>query len=216
MKLFLYCKEKDAERILQVKYLRLSIPNKMNDPFELLGQTELEVKRPDFDREMKESKLRRIFYRDLKRVGYPKSYAKFQKELEKNPDFFFDIYKTDVPLTYKVHIERFLDDLSEHFGFLCLSRTNSSILMWSHYSEKHKGIVLGFETTKMNIEQKHLATVEYDSNRIKIVPTIDPDHKRNEKEWEKLIRRKHLDWKYEEEVRMYSDRYRLTRASSER
>lgn len=33
-------------------------------------------------------------------------------------------------------------------GILSLSKTNSSILMWSHYAKKHAGVVLGFEILK--------------------------------------------------------------------
>lgn len=41
--------------------------------------------------------------------------------------------------TYKAEIKK--------FGVLCLSEKNNDILMWSHYSDKHQGVCLGFDYT---------------------------------------------------------------------
>lgn len=38
-----------------------------------------------------------------------------------------------------------LDSELKHVGTLCLSAENDDILMWSHYANKHKGIVLEFD-----------------------------------------------------------------------
>ena len=37
--------------------------------------------------------------------------------------------------------------LSEHFVVLCLSRSRSNLLMWAHYTDCHRGFVIGFDTT---------------------------------------------------------------------
>jgi hypothetical protein len=202
MKLYLYCKYEDAETIVNVKYLRISIPNRLNDPFELLGQAETKVHRKDYDREMSISRVRKAFHRNLLNAGYSRSYAKFQKEMEKDPEYFFELYQREVPISYERMIRGFLDELSEKHGFICLSKTFKSILMWSHYAEKHRGVVLGFDTTKMGVADKYLAPVDYKSTRVRLTATIDPKHEGNLKAWENLVRRKHIDWKYEEEVRI--------------
>ena len=36
--------------------------------------------------------------------------------------------------------------LSEHFVVLCLSRSQCNLLMWAHYSDCHRGFVVGFDT----------------------------------------------------------------------
>ena len=36
--------------------------------------------------------------------------------------------------------------LSEHFVALCLSRSRSNLLMWAHYTDCHRGFVIGFDT----------------------------------------------------------------------
>lgn len=43
--------------------------------------------------------------------------------------------------------KRFRDEISRRFRVLCLSRTCGSVLMWSHYTRSHTGIVLGIETS---------------------------------------------------------------------
>jgi hypothetical protein len=205
MKLYQYCKFDDAKTIIDVEYLRLSIPSRMNDPFELLAQTAMEVKRYEYEADIKKTRVKKAFYRNMKNAGYPRSYSKFLKEMKNDPEYFFEVYKTNLPLSYREFVVSFLDDLSKKFGFLCLSKSAVNILMWSHYSEKHAGVTLGFETEKMSVQQKHLAFVDYHKDRIKIAPTMDPEHERNEGEWEKLLRRKHVDWSYEEEVRILGE-----------
>ncbi len=52
-------------------------------------------------------------------------------------------YPTDVVKElFRGAYEKFKNEL----GILCLSRTNMSTLMWSHYSQKHTGLCLGFNT----------------------------------------------------------------------
>lgn len=45
------------------------------------------------------------------------------------------------------HHKRFRDEISARFRVLCLSRSASSVLMWSHYTNTHSGIVIGIETS---------------------------------------------------------------------
>lgn len=38
-------------------------------------------------------------------------------------------------------------------GITCFSETNDNILMWSHYSNKHEGICLGFDIDEKNVQK---------------------------------------------------------------
>lgn len=43
---------------------------------------------------------------------------------------------------------KLFSDLAKDFGVTCFNRNPLSILMWSHYAEKHKGILLEFKISK--------------------------------------------------------------------
>lgn len=85
----------------------------------------------------------------------------------------------------------------DHMGVFCLSRTFDNILMWSHYAEEHKGLVLEFDieedydffTTPINV----VYTVEYEP----INHFLDPHDAVT-----RLISTKSKAWEYEGEVRI--------------
>ena len=50
----------------------------------------------------------------------------------------------------------------DKYKILSLSKSNKNILMWSHYAQKHNGIVLGFDFNKDKAIYKRLQPVKYD------------------------------------------------------
>lgn len=86
-------------------------------------------------------------------------------------------------------------------GVCCFSEHLDSLLMWSHYSGKHKGLCLTFDVKKKFVNGA-LYSVEY--------PTTYPIHhwprdlgKFNSYRY--LIATKSKDWEYEREVRIVRD-----------
>ncbi len=107
--------------------------------------------------------------------------------------------KTNV---YKVGQE-LISLLGDNFGVLSLSRTETSLLMWSHYAEEGKGIVIGFDENHTFFRQRDMKgntiqpiPVVYSVKRSQIVPG-------EERYYEKLLCEKPLDWAYEEEERLF-------------
>lgn len=93
--------------------------------------------------------------------------------------------------------------LGDNFGVLSLSRTESNLLMWSHYAEEGKGIVLGFDEDHIFFRQRNREgnptrpiPVVYSGKRRRIVPG-------EERYYEKLLCEKPLHWAYEEEERLF-------------
>jgi hypothetical protein len=93
--------------------------------------------------------------------------------------------------------------LGDNFGVLSLSRAENSLLMWSHYADEGKGIVLGFDDDHTFFHQRdmkgHISRpipVVYSVKRKLIVPG-------EEKYYEKLLCEKPLEWVYEEEERLF-------------
>ena len=55
-----------------------------------------------------------------------------------------------------------LENAAKRFSVVCFSATRKSILMWSHYADKHKGVVLGSDETKCEVLKQNLHKVNYE------------------------------------------------------
>jgi hypothetical protein len=84
--------------------------------------------------------------------------------------------------------------LSPHQGLLCFSAGWSDPVIWAHYSDKHKGICLGFEVPDAFVER-----VEYEPGRIPFPESPDQD------DMKRMLRTKFANWAYEKEIRMWTD-----------
>ena len=61
------------------------------------------------------------------------------------------LHNLSIPYILNIsNLLNFFEERTRNFGVLCLSSINNSILMWSHYADQHKGIVLGFERSHDN------------------------------------------------------------------
>jgi hypothetical protein len=80
-------------------------------------------------------------------------------------------------------------------GLLCFSRDWRNPVLWSHYAERHTGIVLGFDAADDDVR-----IVEYTADRLELGGAHDdavpPDVV------EQLLATKYRDWDYEQEARI--------------
>lgn len=90
---------------------------------------------------------------------------------------------------------------------VCMSSSCSSLLMWSHYAEAHKGVCLVFRFKNLieATEAHSLFPIRYSKSRIKlknyVIKTSDTNLLVFEKLMADLIGVKPLDWSYEHEFR---------------
>ncbi|MGE3335407.1 MAG: DUF2971 domain-containing protein [Rhodospirillaceae bacterium] len=89
--------------------------------------------------------------------------------------------------------------MHEKSGVLCMTKRWSSPLMWAHYADSHKGMLLGFD-----VPERAFYQVEYTSKRPnlsefghKTLDDITPE------DIKRLTRLKSAGWSYEEEYRAY-------------
>lgn len=84
-------------------------------------------------------------------------------------------------------------------GVLCMSRGWDSPLMWAHYADSHRGMVLGFE-----VPDQAFYEVEYTSQRLGLADlglgSLDDI---TSEEIKRLTRLKAAGWAYEREYRAY-------------
>jgi Protein of unknown function (DUF2971) len=89
-------------------------------------------------------------------------------------------------------------------GVLCLTRTQRHLLMWSHYADGHRGMLLEFDEEHPSFRrsipgthfQGRLIPVTYSDTR----PTVK---NRTADAFAKSLSAKALEWAYEQEVRMF-------------
>ena len=88
----------------------------------------------------------------------------------------------------------------EKWGLICFSKTWKNPVMWSHYSDKHKGICLGFEVSKDLV-----LNVTYTKNRLNMdLEKLKDQGKLNQNHMLKVFKTKYIDWQYEREARVYA------------
>ena len=102
----------------------------------------------------------------------------------------------------KEDIRKFLEDRG--LVASCFSNTFKNTLMWSHYADEHKGIVIGFNRNAIEKHTKKIfiANVDYPKNNKRPKFHFAMTLKGNN--WIDPIRlTKSNEWNYEEEVRLF-------------
>lgn len=192
-----------SERItyLENELLRFTQPGDLNDPFECLPvyPTDDEtieilnrVSKMEIEslKSLKLSKSDRINYRNKLVRKYKTIITDIKKDSPKNlrSDFYRD---SNI-------------NINSNLGILSLSRRWNSTLMWSHYTNSHKGFCVGFDRKSNFFIRDAKSTdpnyifqpVIYDENRIKV--PIEKGVKINPN----VLLTKSFDWKYEQEERV--------------
>lgn len=94
--------------------------------------------------------------------------------------------------TLRRGLRRWKECMACDYGVLCFSRTWANPVLWSHYGDRHRGIALGFD-----INAEMVKEVTYTRSRPQF-RTADESTTRT------LLYTKHIDWQYEQELRVYT------------
>ena len=95
------------------------------------------------------------------------------------------------------HFEQSISDIKDKLKICSLSKRNDDTLMWSHYSDSHKGVVLGIKVKRS--DNNDIRNVKYvNSFRLK---NIGSDFSPMEIA-KGILTKKLKPWSYEEEVRI--------------
>jgi hypothetical protein len=98
-------------------------------------------------------------------------------------------------------LEKTEKEIVEIYSVLCFSLSWNNILMWSHYSERHKGICLGFDVPKkMTREVKYVPTI------LEVGDLTKFSRREKKAALDRLYYTKHEDWCYEREFRVHGSR----------
>jgi len=94
---------------------------------------------------------------------------------------------------------RFKDSENSKKGLLCFSKNWTNPMLWSHYADKHKGICLGFDLRRGQVQEIHY---EKKRPRMELGTLEDPPSIPKDLQ-DLLLLTKFKDWKYEQEIRRF-------------
>jgi hypothetical protein len=203
MRIFRFMSASRGVRTLTEKRLEASNPMSLNDPFELSPTIDVSK----FDREkfrqiaLKEGMIREA-YKRKPLVG--ESYPDFKARHLRNLDPFLDERMRDAEQNLMRTATNFKRMASEHWRLVCFSRNVHSGLLWSHYARSHTGVALEFDTNDTFISQvpaEDVVNVLYSIRRPEFEPCFD-DESAFRAAFQNICGSKHIDWAYEEEVRL--------------
>ncbi len=175
----------DVLRTLKIRYTQISA---LNDPFEALPSIERGVSQKEY-----EAQVRKEIRRQTRNLpgATPASLKEFRKKLLRDAmDEFSRERGETAAKKYQSRI-RSITDFT--LGFLCLSKTPSNILMWSHYADCHRGMVIEFDSKNEYFNFGTEDVVYSEKRPSMILHDQNPDTE--------ILRTKSVDWAYEEEVR---------------
>jgi hypothetical protein len=125
---------------------------------------------------------------------------------ELNDPFEFLAYSTG-DRTLRSALNNMIEESHKIHGIISFSLNWNNPVLWSHYADCHRGIVLGFELADGAIEDK-LIHISYSDRRLPPKRLISAANKNAENGWELLaagINTKFKHWEYESEGRLIVD-----------
>jgi hypothetical protein len=206
MKIFQYCDEGGAV-ILETLELRLTPPDEFNDPFEF-APTVNPASREQTRRHLLDN-FDEWYEYDGQRLGVGDRSATRRYFLD-HVDSIVDGKMKQLPAFAEILRQQFSAMASRLWVVGSFSKIDDSILMWSHYAEKHTGIVIGFDAQQRPFYAPNILVVEYGEKK----PIYSHRSESNEefaKEFHKVARSKFKHWEYEQEVRILMPRSRSLR-----
>ena len=127
-RLFKYCTAEVGLKVLKTGKVRFTPPNEFNDPFDL--NPAHNFAEADLDR------LTKDHINKTHAFLPPSAYIDYQAFRRQN---FKPLRKKAEQLR---RLKMAYDSLSKHFGVFCLTEHKSSLLIWAHYADSHKGCVI--------------------------------------------------------------------------
>jgi Protein of unknown function (DUF2971) len=210
VRVYRYYKSEHCLSVLKDLRIRASIPNSLNDPFELSPN----IDPAQFTQNKCETFLRQDheidhwYQREGSQCGFTNKKAFKRWYLKDLPRRAAKLLP-QVPQNIEQVRKNFANDFSEAWRIICCSLVRDSILMWSHYADNHAGLVLELETNEAPFSSvsEYILTVKYSEKK----PEFIYAHKYGAfvKAYLPVAATKAIDWAYEKEIRIVLPRQPL-------
>lgn len=164
--------------------LYFNAPKNFNDPFDC-------------------STLQNINLTDEKLFEINKLYLSIYPEIASSKSILEipDTIKNSIINSIQQEFKEYQFKLLNERGCTCFSEINNNLLMWSHYSDGHKGFCLEFDTSHKPFNKA--MKVEYKKDFPYVDPMVYLKQEKNLNVFFEPILTKHQDWEYEQEWRIF-------------
>lgn len=141
----------------------------------------------------------------------PEAQAAFLSMRQSMPDFMGEAFaqikeqaSTLAPQFNQKVRERLHGDVPGMIGILCLSRSERHPLMWAHYADCHRGVMLEFDEFHPSFKRRRSADDEFGYLRGVVYSDTRPTirYENTDDAFQHLALTKALEWAYEQEVRL--------------
>ncbi len=106
-------------------------------------------------------------HRDLTRSNqFVGTFQDFQDWVLLHSELFIQGFIKSYPESAAEFRRDHINTVSAEFGLLCLSEISDDILMWSHYTRNHTGLVVGFQGSHSFFAEQPLLNVVYQEERV--------------------------------------------------
>jgi len=187
-------------KIIQDLRLKVTPPNEFNDPFEATPRSRFTLTLSDMvNRAKTDPNYYRGVFDALKKNG--QTFENFIAELTKMLPVQFMRFAPAMREELVKRDMKSINDVSEYFGLLCVSKTAKSIPMWSHYADSHRGIVIGLNLQNIGRAFGPFREVKYHTFRKTMNPWQPLTSSEGFRNRLDLFFVKSKDWIYEQEYR---------------
>ena len=179
--------------------MKVTPPNQFNDPFEFTPNIYWSDPVGYVNHKLEnESVLKDLYDNDPHPSGFEAFLKLVKTDQAKLIEQFVRLLPDEVPELEK----EFLDRFSKEVGVLCMSGLRDAILMWGHYCDKPRGLVVGFDKSCPVFQQgKGLRPVHYVKQRVLYDACWNNPSPEMTHFTDGSIVSKNADWTYENEFR---------------
>ncbi|HEX7515716.1 MAG TPA: DUF2971 domain-containing protein [Chthoniobacterales bacterium] len=192
-----------ALKTLRDLELKITPPNQFNDPFEFSPRVICSSPEREAKRILKLKAEIKGMYEEEKQLGiFRGNFREYRERMRRmRPTLISGVagkmHEANAHLQHN-----YLDGISRDVGVLSLSARPNSIVMWGHYGDKHRGMVIGFDTAwEVFRSGKGLRSVRYDRKRLTWDSACKPGSAAEKAYVVQMICHKNDEWAYEDELR---------------
>ena len=194
----------DRVDVLKNRQIRFTQPGDFNDPFEFRPQI-ANLADDSFVRKQVEDNFERILDQELAKVGSlidPATFESLRPLLRTQKHRLPAIVKLLHPQLIGMISPRIDSFFNQNVGVLCLSEVRDSLLMWGHYTDNHRGLVVGFDSENSFFLKRRTAQDEFGLLRQVEYQRRRPSVTLSDTSSAEWFQTKSEEWAYEKEWRI--------------
>lgn len=195
----------DRIDIVEKLFIRFTQPSRFNDPFEMrLSVEDHTPEKLDAAQEIVNRKMHRQFVL----AGGKKTYEEFRKIQNDFNRSAMNRLKFDLPYQKQAATTHAFQKWDSQVGILSLSAAEKNLLMWAHYADSHRGMLIEFDPKHLFFNAANRTDAEFDFGMLTEVfysKTRPKDHveKTSLLEIIPMLKTKSVEWIKEQEWRVY-------------